>query len=95
MTQKKAQAKKKTTAKKTAAKKPAAKKAAAKKAPAKQAAAKKPGRPAKVKIEENVIKIDDIAEITVDPEVVAEIAEVISSVSKKPWFKKILTFLKK
>jgi sRNA-binding protein len=90
MTQKKAQAKKKTTAKKTAAKKPAAKKAAAKKAPA-----KKPGRPAKVKIEENVIKIDDIAEITIDPEVVAEISEAISSVSNKSWFKKILAFLKK
>ncbi len=90
MTQKKAQAKKKTTAKKTAAKKPAAKKAAAKKAPA-----KKPGRPAKMKIEENVIKIDDIVEITLDPEVVAEISGVVSSVSKKPWFKKILTFLKK
>jgi hypothetical protein len=85
MTQKKAQAKKKTTAKKTAAKKPAAKKAAA----------KKPGRPAKMKIEENVIKIDDIAEITLDPEVVAEISGIVSSVSKKPWFKKILTFLKK
>lgn len=90
MTQKKAQAKKK-----TAAKKPAAKKAAAKKAPAKKAAAKKPGRPAKVKVEENVIKIEDIAEITVDPVVIAEISEVVSAVAKKSWFKKLLTFLKK
>lgn len=90
MTQKKAQPKKKTPAKKGAATKSTAKKAPAKKAAAKKVPAKKPGRPAKVKVEENVIKIDDIAEIEISPEIIEKI-----SAQKATFLKKFLGFLKK
>lgn len=90
MTQKKAQPKKKTPAKKSAATKSANTKKPAAKAPAKKVPAKKPGRPAKVKVEENVIKIDDIVEIEIAPEIIEQI-----STQKATFFKKFLSFLKK
>lgn len=90
MTQKKAQPKKKTPAKKGAAVKTANKKKPAKKAAAKKVPAKKPGRPAKVKVEENVVKIDDIVEIEIAPEIIEQI-----SAQKTTWLKKFLGFLKK
>lgn len=90
MTQKKAQPKKKTPAKKSAATKSAAKKTAAKKAPAKKVPAKKPGRPPKVKVENNVIKVDDVVEIEVSPEIVEKVVA-----QKASWAKKFLGFLKK
>ena len=90
MTQKKAQPAKKTAAKKNTASKKTAKKTSTKKAAPKKASAKKPGRPAKVKVEENVIKIDDIVEIEIAPEMVEQILA-----QKDTWIKKILGFLKK
>lgn len=90
MTQKKAQPKKKTTAKKSAATKSPAKKTPAKTTAAKKVPAKKPGRPAKVKVEENVIKIDDLVELTISPEVIEK-----AYAEKATFFKKFLSFLKK
>jgi len=85
MTQKKAPAKKKAAAKKTAA---AKKNATAKKtAPTKKAATGKSQHA--VTVVNNVVKIDDIAEIQVSPQFVAEIEK-----QKKNLIKKFFSFLK-
>lgn len=77
--------------KKTASpiKKAPAKKTPAKKAPAKKAVAKKQNKPALVKIEKNVVKIDDIIEIKVDPVFI----ELVNA-QKKSLIKKFFSFLR-
>lgn len=87
-TSKKQQNKTASPAKKASAKKAVAKKTPAKKAPVKKAVAKKQNKPALVKIEKNVVKIDDIIEIKVDPVFIESV-----NAQKKSLIKKFFSFL--